>query len=366
MKNSYDSLENYEVTAIIIGSIIGIGIFKMPSELVKISKQGAYFSVILGAIYPLYMVFASSYIIKHFPYENIVVISKRLFGKAIAYILNIIFCMQFVLYVVLVTSGLNNLLKTYVIQKISINKTTLIVLILVAYTSSKDIKALSQISYLMNIVSGSIILITLSALKYGSILNVQPIFSISLKDIIKGSFDTAYSYGGIEILLLIHPYIKNKNNVLKSSIKGVLITVLIYTWVVFGCIYYLGIEIVPKYLYPFISLTESLNIPLLNSFKYIFILLWAMILIKTIVNFYFGASLILDSLLNTGRNLWCLILLPTVYFITTNIPNEITRKVVGGNLIPLVTLFNIFFISLLTIGTILKEKRKKKVKYEKI
>ena len=45
-----------QVTYLLVGSMIGVGILTLPNDLVAISKQDAWISAFIGAIYPLYMV----------------------------------------------------------------------------------------------------------------------------------------------------------------------------------------------------------------------------------------------------------------------------------------------------------------------
>lgn len=53
-----------EVTFLLIGSMIGVGILSLPNDLVIIAKQDAWISAFIGAIYPLYMVIIASILCK--------------------------------------------------------------------------------------------------------------------------------------------------------------------------------------------------------------------------------------------------------------------------------------------------------------
>ncbi len=61
--------------------MLGVGILSLPNDVIKIAKQDGWISVLLGAIYPLYMVFIATYLSKNYPKDNMLTLSKKFFGK---------------------------------------------------------------------------------------------------------------------------------------------------------------------------------------------------------------------------------------------------------------------------------------------
>src|SRR3712207_8896082 len=73
-----------------------------------------------------------------------------------------------------------------------------------------------------------------SDLKNGSILNLQPVFQCSSKELLSATLLTTFQYSGMEFLLLVHPYFKNKDKVGKSIFGALFIMTIIYTWIEIG------------------------------------------------------------------------------------------------------------------------------------
>ncbi len=44
----------------------------------------------------------------------------------------------------------------------------------------------------------------------GSYLNLLPVFNSSLSDVVSGSFQSIYSYAGIEVVFLLYPFASDK------------------------------------------------------------------------------------------------------------------------------------------------------------
>ena len=71
--------------AILLSSLIGIGILSLPSEVCRIAKQDGWISVALGGLFPLYLLFTASYIHTKMNYEDFANIAKKLYGKYLSY-----------------------------------------------------------------------------------------------------------------------------------------------------------------------------------------------------------------------------------------------------------------------------------------
>ncbi len=91
VNNEEDFLTEHQLTLILIGCMVGVGILSLPKYIVKIAKQDSWISVLLGALYPLYITFVTSYIRKKHPKEDILDLSKKIYGNILGKILNLIF-----------------------------------------------------------------------------------------------------------------------------------------------------------------------------------------------------------------------------------------------------------------------------------
>lgn len=99
----------------------------------------------------------------------------------------------------------------------------------------------------------------------GSLLNIEPVFGNGIVNIGKSSLDSTYQYAGMEIYLLIYPYVLGNINKQKLAYKAAFITALIYTWITFVTIYSLGIDIIPKSFISVPFVAKFIEVPFLFS-----------------------------------------------------------------------------------------------------
>ncbi|MCS4526227.1 GerAB/ArcD/ProY family transporter [Clostridium botulinum] len=57
-----------------------------------------------------------------------------------------------------------------------------------------------------------------------------------------------------------------------------------YIWLSFVSIYYLGADVAKNLYWPTLSLAETIAIPGISNFKFVFMFLWSNIIFKTIAN----------------------------------------------------------------------------------
>ncbi|MCH5139025.1 GerAB/ArcD/ProY family transporter, partial [Clostridiaceae bacterium UIB06] len=64
-----------QLTLILVGGMIGIGVLTLPLDVIKDAEQDGWISPILGAVYPLYFILLAQYMHKKFPEQNILALS---------------------------------------------------------------------------------------------------------------------------------------------------------------------------------------------------------------------------------------------------------------------------------------------------
>ncbi len=348
-------LTSKEVTFLLVGLMTGMGILSLPNDVVKTAKQDGWISAIIGSIYPIYIIFLSSFIIKRFPNENLLSLSRKKFGNFFGNILNILFGLQFIIYATSVAAGFNNILRAYIVSFLSPFKIYIIVFLLAAYTSRKGLKTLGKVNNVVFYITILILLISLQAIKVGSIINIKPIFGSGFINIIKASKDTAFEYATVETLLLIHPFVKDKTKIEKSALKAVGITAVIYAWAVFITIFYLSSDIIPKNMWSFLAVADSIKAPIINNFKYVFMFLWMQVIYKTISNEYYLFTFIFNDITKFDRKKMCIFSYPIFIYLSLMYKNEILRRKFLNFIIPKVTIFNIAFVSVIAFLIFLKK-----------
>lgn len=356
-KSKYELLTTNELLFTLIGCIIGAGILSLPNSAVAFAKQDGWIATFMAGIYPLYVVLIGGIIIRKFPDNDIMDVSKMYLGNFFGAFLNLLFMAQFMLYIINALNASANVLRVYAVWFMTPFKISLILVILVVYTCSQGLKTIAKINVLMFFIILLLTMFSFMAFRHGSILNVQPVFDTDWDKMFKAGLETLLSYGNMELLLIIHPYIENKGVIIKTALIATGIITLFYTWTVFSTIFFLGPDIVTKSLWPFFFVTASIKIPVITSFRFIYMALWTLIIFKTAATEYYASTAIFK---NTFKKInWkyiCIFLSPVLLLSPFLFENEVARRAFISKIMPWITLFNIAYITLIALLTALKKR----------
>ncbi|GAA0731292.1 endospore germination permease [Clostridium malenominatum] len=340
-----------EFMSIIIGNIIGVGILVLPANVSKYAYEDGWISIILGSIYPFYICLLGIYISKIYPDKNILFLSRKYFGKIVGNILNFLFFTIFIYNAITGLAPTGYILVNFLSFFLNKNNTIFLISLVALYTVFKDLKLIGRLNIVMLFITIFLLTFPLPGIKEGQMLNIRPVFKSSISQILKGAYETIFSYTGIEVFFLIYPYVENKKKIKSYSLKACLFVLISYSWVQFICLYYLGSETINKVNWPLITTTETLIIPLINNMRYIFIFLWVNIIIKTISNNYFFSTYIFADIIGgkIDRKFVVILVFPVILFISTYFENAVIINNFIKLATPFVLAYTIFFITIIAI-----------------
>lgn len=356
-KSKENLLEEFEVTAILVGFMIGVGILSLPNAVAKDAKQDGWIGVIVGGVYPIFMGLLSIYYIKKHPNEDILILSKKYLGTILGTICNILYMAQFGIYVISGTTGLSNIYRVYATPFLTPFKIFIPTTLLVIYLTHKGVKVLARINKISLYFSVILALTLLTALQRGNYLNLLPLFGSGYKNILKGSIESSYAYGGMEAIFLIYPIIRKKDKITAIVWKATFITMGIYTWVTFITIYYLGYKVILKTFWPVFLVTEGVNLPLLNSFRLVFIFLWSIVMLKVITDEYYAfVHILCDVLKVKEKKMIYYFTFPLIIYICLKVGNPVQRSTIMDYIIPKATIFNVVYVAIIGLLIFIKDK----------
>ncbi|MGO5064921.1 MULTISPECIES: GerAB/ArcD/ProY family transporter [unclassified Clostridium] len=343
-------LTEHQLTLIVIGCMVGIGILGLPNSAIRIAKQDGWISVIIGSIYPLFIGFITIYIRKKHPKEDILDLSKKIYGDILGNVLNLIFLLFFFIVATDLASAIKNILRIYMVNFLSPWNILTLLFLFVAYTAYGGVAVIGRINEILFYSSFIVFIIPFFSLKNADITNLQPILGAGIKNILKGVKETIISYSGLEILLIFYAFMDPNIKIKKPILKGITFTTVIYTLYTLLSILYLGINASQKFLSPVITLTASIIIPVINSFKYVFLALWTMTMFKCISIYYYIFTYGLNKVFKKiSRENWIVISYPLMIIVSYLYGSETVRGSIIEKIFNYYIPYNIVFIVITTI-----------------
>lgn len=342
---------------ILIGVVLDLNIVSLANALVPIAKQSSWISVFLGGIYPLYVAVLAIFVSRIYPKDNILILNKNIFGNFFGNVLNFIFLINLMVYFSASLSEVTIISRTYVVPFLSSMKIYISILMLAAYTASKGLKTVSRICFFNFIGLITLVVISLGILRKGSLLNVSPVFGVNLEKILTASRNSAYDYALMETIFLIYPLVEDRKKIKTIVLKSTAFIVFIYTWITFSSIYYLGIDIIPKTIWAFVEVSRDVEIKNISNLRYLVLFILLFISIKSMSILYYLSLLILDNIKKIKNQSVVILLIGilVIYICKNYFQNLHDRNEILQYAIPITIVYNLFYVSVISIVSLLKK-----------
>ena len=178
------------------------------------------------------------------------------------------------------------------------------------------------------------LLVALMSIGIFDVDNLRPVLGKGIGPVLKGIKVTALSFSGIEIILILMPFMYQPRKAIHTVVIGIAIPLLFYMITVVMVIGALSIDGVVSRTWPTIDLMRSFEIPglIFERFESLLLVIWIMQLFCTFVISFYGAALGLAQLFKTNIRPMLFALLPVIYLMAM-IPKNINNMFAFGDFI---------------------------------
>ncbi|OCL28427.1 spore gernimation protein [Orenia metallireducens] len=293
--NKEGKVTERQFSAIIINTILGVGILTLPRVAVSFADNAGIISVVLASVLSLINLTIIIKLGLRFPNKTIFEYLQIILGKIMGKIIGLFIICYWFIFIALVIRTFSELIVTAVLPKTPIEVVIIIMLLLVAYLSYKDIQVLARVNELyVFIVIIPILFLTILSFKRGHMVYVLPVFrGHSMINILKSAGRSYFSFLGFEVVAIILPFITTRKLSLEYGIKGWLIPSVVSVVVVIASISVFGVFELKNLVWPTFELIKSTQFFALifERLEVAFIATWVIALFTTASNLLFGIAM---------------------------------------------------------------------------
>ncbi len=317
-------ISHIQLRGLIVSNIVGVGVLSLPNSLANsVGNNGWLVLIIAGALFiGVFMIYDR--IFKLYPGKDFFEIAKETLGLFYYPCLLIIF-LYFLLFVVIITRNLGELMKIFLLQTTPVGVIIIVFILASTYLSSHEIDAIGRLGYFLYPIiimfTGFIIAISLPKADFTHLL---PVLQTDLKSIAKGIGTSIFSFLGVEIALFAIPYVEDRENVIRSGVIGIITVTLIYIALYVMTIAHFSIDQIKAIVYPILLLVRQLDLPgfFLENLDGVIMALWVLVVFATMVPNYFAGAKILSKAFKTKNHKYFVLGLVPVIFIGSILPEN--------------------------------------------
>ena len=297
MKNNAYIITSKQLTYIIIGATIGVGLLTLPDTVGREAKQDSWMAVTIGALLPLTGLLTITLMSSRLPHLTFAEYAERVLGKWPGKFLTLLFIGYTIAYSALVARIFVNILKIYLFPNTPIWALVGLILAAAAYLASKDVRVLGRISELMFWEAEVLFISLFLAIPNIDVTFYRPVGESGLMSILQGAYKATFAFLGMEILLVLYPLVQRKKDVLKAGVAAICIVSIIYLSVVLTTLGVFGPDALGKIRFSLMFLLKTYEAPIIQRAEFFFMVFYVFIAFQPVATMFFAGRFTTEKLL---------------------------------------------------------------------
>ncbi|WP_409250943.1 GerAB/ArcD/ProY family transporter [Bacillus sp. SCS-153A] len=295
MKINVDPPKNLMFNSFFIMFIIhvaqtGVGVAGLPRVVFLEAGHDAWISVLFSGLLLAAAITVMVILLKNYDSADLFGIHKDVLGKWIGGAFSFVYISYMLVIAYLIIMHYTEMVQAWVFPKMPTWLLSGLLIFLAMYALMGGIRVLVGISFITFFLTAWLLFVFYAPLKYMDFLHFLPIWDHSIKELWMGVYKTSFSVIGFELLLLLYPYVKDKNKVYKFSLFGAAYTTFIYFVVTFISIGFFSEITLEKTIWPVLSMFKIVRIPNLERFEFIAVSYWMFVILPNICLYFWAAT----------------------------------------------------------------------------
>lgn len=317
-----------EATAILISTIIGVGVLPLGLFAAQAGNSGAPMVTVFAIVIAFVGLSMITLLGMRFPRKTIMQYSEQLIGVWLARVGIVLVIVFFAVLTGLTAREFGAVVVTSVLRETPIEVTVIVMLALSVISARHDIRTFSYIHlFYLPIVLFPVILIVFLSLKNAESLYLLPVFGNDPPDMVGGALTIAALFQGSFIMAVVIPSMQKPEKAMTASVFGLLISGGLYLLIVIAVVAVFGAEEVKNLLWPFLELAKTTALPanVLERLDALFLSVWVIAVFTTLLSSYYIAVHCLSELLHLKDHRLLTYALVPLIFILAMLPDSVIQ-----------------------------------------
>lgn len=322
------NVTKFDLFATIVVTVIGTGIFALPSQLSeKIGSEGWLVILLTGIIIGV-IVIVQCKALEVNNYDRIDLLLENNFGKIIGKFISVFIVIAGLVIVSLELRIFTEVIKMYLLERTPSE----LIIIMMILTGTFLIRGELESVIMFNEIAFYLMFVPLLLaipfiIRGADFTNILPIFSHKPIEYVETFKTQFFSFIGFGIIFMVHPFLKEKRELSKVALKSVGFITIFYALIVIISLAVFPEEYNKNLLWPTISMVSIVDIPgaFIERWEGIAMIFWIFFYFTTFINIYYFTSDILKNTLNLRTvKISSLIIIPVIYIFSLY-PSNLTE-----------------------------------------
>ncbi|TQR18477.1 GerAB/ArcD/ProY family transporter [Psychrobacillus soli] len=294
MKNSIqlspkDMINAYLLFFVIHGAQVGVGIHGFQRVIYQDAKHDAWISVLLAGLATHIIAFCMIKTLEIYGSNDLYGIHQDVYGKRIGNFFNIVYILYCFVAFFSVLRNYIEVIQTWIFPDLATWFLSATLILITIYAFTGGLRVIVGVSFFSIVLALWILPLLFVPLKFSSIDSLFPILETNVGSILKGAQSMTFTIIGFEILQIIYPFVKDKENVRKHVHLGLLFTTFVYLFIMFVSLTYYSEGKLTKTIWATLSLFSFISFPFMERFEFVAVCFWMLIILPNLCLYLWAA-----------------------------------------------------------------------------
>ncbi len=277
---------------------IGVGIQGFQRIIYLEAKHDAWISVILGGIATAIVGFVMVKTLAAYESSDLFGIQYDVMGRWIGNFLNFLFVLYFLGAFHIIVRNYIEVIQAWIFPEVPNWLLALTLVYLVYYGLNGGLRTIVGVSFFSVVLSLWLILMLAYPFQFANWNYLFPILESSLTEIAMGAKQMTFTAIGFEIILVIFPFLKEKEKVHKHMQLGLLFTTVLYLALMVVSLAYFSGGQLERTIWGTLSLFKIVRFPFIERFEYVAITFWILLVLPNLMLYLWAATRGVSRMLN--------------------------------------------------------------------
>lgn len=302
MISNNDKISPYQLCMIVIMTVVGVGVFSLPSSLAKTAGTDAWVMVLLGGLVNICAALVMVKLNSRFPGKTLVDYIQDILGVAVGKIVGLLFAATLIIIVSLVIRSFTEVVRMFLLFRTPTEVIILSLVLTCTYLVRGGVECIGrimEISFPMLFIPFALIMLPgLGNVEFNNLLPFMQDFSSKL---LPSMPVMLLSFGGFETILFYGGFLKQPQKAYKSVILALGFVTIFYAVVTAICVANFGEKLTPQITWPVIMFIKGISFPglFIERLEGVALALWVLTVFTTIVSIYYVTTYTIAKVLNT-------------------------------------------------------------------
>ena len=328
MIKSNDIISPYQITMIVIMTIVGVGIFSLPAQLAKTAGTDSWLVIILGGVINIIGLNIILLLNNRFPGKTFPDFAGQIIGSIPAKILIAIYAIYFTIFIAYEARVLNEVVKAFLLFRTPSEIIIISLILVCTYAVRGGVECVGRVMELFfPLLFIPLLLVLIPGIAEFDLNNMLPVFHNLPSKILISIPLMSLSFAGYETLLFYVGFMDKPKKAYLSATAAMIFITITYVVITVLCFSVFGENLIQKMPWPLLGYVRSINLPglFIERLDGIMLGIWVLTVFTTMVALYFALTYSLSKIFaTTEQKQFALPMVPIIYYLAL-LPDNVAQ-----------------------------------------